>query len=58
MSLIGKDIKVRKVVGRQQLSLDDGEVDFNLVEPGRIAGGLWSRSEMPQRAVRGGPAGV
>ena len=48
--LIGQDVEVRKVVGGEQLSLYDREVDLDLVEPGGRApvGGSWSRSETRQ----------
>ena len=30
---LGKAVEIGKIVGRQDLPLDDGEVDFDLVEP-------------------------
>ena len=35
----GDGIEMRKIVGREDLALDDGEVDFDLVEPTGMDGG-------------------
>jgi len=39
----GDGIEMRKIVGREDLALDDGEVDFDLVEPTGMDGGMHER---------------
>jgi len=30
---LGDSVEIRKIIGRQDLSLDDREIDFDLIEP-------------------------
>src|ERR1700684_2600904 len=58
--LLGEAVQVAEVVGGEQLALDDGEVDLDLVQPGRVDGQvdhLCVRVGLAH-AVSGGPVAV